>query len=978
MAEPIKTPVHAPELLVAAKKITQLEADLANVRRSMVQVLTSSTQLFKAVWALDDDYFGGRFQADGQAERRATPKDFSIAAQVVAAVSEELTGNAAFADSPLLRDAVGTLTQALASLRKQALELDRIAGEAVGLPTRGETFAARTFPENNPLACLTETSGFIRDLEGITTRVRDRIGALRMMLKEAEGAVSQVNAEEVAGQVTAELKAKEVELAAITQQSQQLQEEQREESQRWQRELAEAREEVARESDMRQGDWAEARSLAAEILRLVEADGAQVDDDLEITLGVLRDSLQHPGIEGMMGAAEQAVVAWAKVMTARANSAGSSLAKAQGDVAGPAAEIARLTAELATARQALEQERLATREAQARLQAEGRILQGRLQDAETRVARLPQLEAAAAQVPILTQRCTAAETARTKAEAAQRQADERVETLSAKLTAAETAAAEVGRLRTTLAEVQSGQATRSQGDLEALRKDLTSARAEAEALRPLKERAAALERDLAALRSRADQAQDARRSTDQDLAKRNDELAAIQRERDAARASAEAAATAQKSADARVVEGQAKTAQALAETDRLRAEHARSEAERLRLAEELATLRRDSTEARQRLDEARKATGVGERRTGELEQQLAAAAAGERQARADLAKIATEAASAAQGLTAIKAEAAKAREAVVHGEADLSALRLESNHIKEQLAASQARDTTLAGELVQVRDQLGKLQSQHRQSEAQKAAWQEMETTLIADRDTARKQGNEHALERDRLRASLDRVSTERAELARRLEETNSQLTVRITETSRQLGELKVVNARLIAENERFEKEAKERLAAAHDERKVTEGNLTRRLTEVGARAEDYQRQLDLAATQLKAAQDKAQELDRRLAVRAEAEKGLNARLADADRAANSLKTDLNHLRAADAERRALLGRVKDLEASVERDRRRHDEAESAWKAQYQELRLLLVESREGVLKTKHAMERLMEDQQTEMNAVRATLPKEA
>jgi hypothetical protein len=265
---------------------------------------------------------------------------------VVAAVSEELTGNAAFADSPLLRDAVGTLTQALASLRKQALELDRIAGEAVGLPTRGETFAARTFPENNPLACLTETSGFIRDLEGITTRVRDRIGALRMMLKEAEGAVSQVNAEEVAGQVTAELKAKEAELAAITQQSQQLQEEQREESQRWQRELAEAREEVARESDMRQGDWAEARSLAAEILRLVEADGAQVDDDLEITLGVLRDSLQHPGIEGMMGAAEQAVVAWAKVMTARANSAGSSLAKAQGDVAGPAAEIARLTAEL--------------------------------------------------------------------------------------------------------------------------------------------------------------------------------------------------------------------------------------------------------------------------------------------------------------------------------------------------------------------------------------------------------------------------------------------------------------------------------------------------------------------------------------------------------------------------------------------------------------------------------------------------------
>jgi gas vesicle protein len=208
-----------PALAVASKRIVTLEADISNLRKGMVQQLTVSGKLIKAVFALDDDYFGGRFQDQQDKDNPDPFRDFTVATKIVEAVSEEVQGASAFADSPVLRDGIANLITALESARSISSDMEKSGIEAVGMPIKAEVVKARVFPEDNALACLAESAGSVHDLSKMMGRTRDRFHAMQMMLNEAERAraeaessVIPVNVEKVASSITEELKSVQQEL----------------------------------------------------------------------------------------------------------------------------------------------------------------------------------------------------------------------------------------------------------------------------------------------------------------------------------------------------------------------------------------------------------------------------------------------------------------------------------------------------------------------------------------------------------------------------------------------------------------------------------------------------------------------------------------------------------------------------------------------------------------------------------------------
>jgi hypothetical protein len=348
-----------PALAVASKRIVALEADITNLRKGMVQQLTLSGKLIKAVFALDDDYFGGRFQGQQNQDNPDPFRDFTVATKVVEAVSEEVQGASAFADSPVLRDGIANLITALEATRGVALEMEKSGIEAVGLPVKPEGMKARVFPENNPPGCLAEAAGSVHDLSAMMARTRDRFSAMRMMMNEAERArteaesiVTPVNVEKIATAITDELKKVQQELKTTRAQLMATVDSHAQKEKALRAELERARREAAYEADTRKSDRAEARSLAAEIARLIEnAMPPGGSDDLEITLSVLREALsEDQDIAALAAATEGVVVDWVRLTSEQ-------LSK-QAAGAAPAAKTAdgRQTAELAAAKAALEKD----------------------------------------------------------------------------------------------------------------------------------------------------------------------------------------------------------------------------------------------------------------------------------------------------------------------------------------------------------------------------------------------------------------------------------------------------------------------------------------------------------------------------------------------------------------------------------------------------------------------------------------------
>src|ERR1043165_1142735 len=145
MTSPMSNASPDPALAVASKRIVALEADITNLRKGMVQQLTLSGKLIKAVFALDDDYFGGRFQGQQNQDNPDPFRDFTVATKVVEAVSEEVQGGSAFADSPLLRDGIANIVTALEATRSMAAEMEKTGIEPLGLPVTSVHLKAPAF-----------------------------------------------------------------------------------------------------------------------------------------------------------------------------------------------------------------------------------------------------------------------------------------------------------------------------------------------------------------------------------------------------------------------------------------------------------------------------------------------------------------------------------------------------------------------------------------------------------------------------------------------------------------------------------------------------------------------------------------------------------------------------------------------------------------------------------------------------------------
>ena len=311
-----------PALAVASKRIVDLQADLTATRKGMLHQFTLAGKLIKSVFAIDNDYFGGRFQ-DKQDQDNPDPfRDLAVATKVVEAVSEELQGASAFADSPVLRDGIANLIAALESARAAAMEMEKSGLDAIGLPVKPEGVKTRIFPENNPPGCLAEAANSVHDLNAMMTRTRDRFSAMRMMMNEAERArseaessVTPVNVDKIATDVSNELKAVQQDLKLTRSQLMSTVDSHSQTLKSLRTELERARRDAASEADLRQADRAEARSLAAEIARQVELSMPPGSgDDLEITLSVLREALNDDqDMASLASATEGVVVDWVRL-----------------------------------------------------------------------------------------------------------------------------------------------------------------------------------------------------------------------------------------------------------------------------------------------------------------------------------------------------------------------------------------------------------------------------------------------------------------------------------------------------------------------------------------------------------------------------------------------------------------------------------------------------------------------------------------
>ena len=254
--------------------------------------------------------------------------DLIIATRVVEALQDELVGQSAFAESPLLRDQIAALVASIEALREALGAANRALAEAARVPVE-EAPAPRSYPEQNPLACLSEAAGFTRDAAGNIQRLRDRIAAVGLLLAEAEGAredaeqVVQGRSHEIlSGSMADELQARAGELQALRDQALAAQEDHAKSLAVMRGDLegrlAGLQEQWHREYDLRRAAAAEGRSLAAEIERLVAGDTqSRQDDDLEVTLGVLREALEAPGVEAPVTAAESVLVHWAELVRDR-------------------------------------------------------------------------------------------------------------------------------------------------------------------------------------------------------------------------------------------------------------------------------------------------------------------------------------------------------------------------------------------------------------------------------------------------------------------------------------------------------------------------------------------------------------------------------------------------------------------------------------------------------------------------------------
>lgn len=872
----------SPELVVLSKKLNQAQAEYDSLRTSMVQQVSNFRKLVKAIFDLDDGYFGGRFQSQEGTEGKTPQQDLAMALQVVEAISDELQGASAFADSPLLRDQVANLVAAVDELRAVSIETDRAATQALSFTggAAAAVFPARTFPENNPLACLTEAVGFLRDLQSLVARMKDRVGALVLMAQEADEArneaeaatanvVESRSADKIAGSLSAELAARDTELSALRSHSLKEQETHAEEIRRIRGEIRErisaAQESVVRETELHRADVAEARSLVSEIERLAAADPESASsDDLDITLGVLRDALNaeandEPGISGLTAAAEAVLSQWARIINERAASAVKELStlrwqlgEANSRSEALQTEVTRLTAEskrlhesekgFTNAREAVSKELSSLR---TQVAEQARELHGRELTLKTR-------DEAAARVQEQTQRL-----ADDLAKERSGRDEERVRHQEALKQAQGTAQETVGQFESVIQRARSAaedaekQLAEVRGQLGGLRAEADAARAEATRIQAevahhteaLKQ-AQAREVQATDARERAErQVKDQRAKTEAGAAEAghlrgeverlNADLTKASRSLADANAREQVAITARDTVERARAELAAKLdtavhARQLADTQLTATKQRLDEMER-----ELAAL----TAVRDRL--ARTEAGAADIavRLTQAEQAATAAKAESARLSGELQRVQTEAQSRDRRATEADGERGRTQTLLSERDKRIAELGAESDRLRQAHADAQAKAEHTAAELSRLKTLYDGAVQARDQATTELAAKLKSEAAATAERDTAKAALTTAYAERDRLQAQAERQRADLEAQAKVQRSREDEFSARLGDASRQTSEAKQVAQTLQAENDRLRAEIDKTTAQAErvETRSASEVRAT---AETAARAE--------------------------------------------------------------------------------------------------------------------------------------------
>jgi chromosome segregation ATPase len=906
-----------PALAVASKRIVALEADITNLRKGMVQQLTLSGKLIKAVFALDDDYFGGRFQAQQNQDNPDPFRDFTVATKVVEAVSEELQGGSAFADSPVLRDGIANLITALESTRGIALEMEKSGIEAVGLPVKPEGMKARIFPENNPPGCLAEAAGSVHDLSAMMARTRDRFSAMRMMMNEAERArseaesvVTPVNVEKVAAAITEELKKVQNELKTTRAQLMSTLDSHAQKEKALRAEVDRARREAAYEADSRKADRAEARSLAAEIARQVEqAMPKGASDDLEITLSVLREALsEDQDIAALAAATEGVVVDWVRLTSEGLGKPAASAPPAKVDDG----RIAALEKELLSAKAAAAES--------SKVAAELAQLKARFSEVERR--------AAAAEQDLAKQKsradqATAAESAElTALKVKLAEAETALATREREITAAKDAASSAQRKATDTQNQLEAVAKTVQQGVDANNRDVTALRAQlSQATTALRLKEDEAKRAKEALQAEQTKNGDAFQNLTRQLHAAQEKLAVTTSELQGERTKAGDLSRQLADAQARATAGREQELKALRDTharELKQAIDAKVIAETKAQQLEAGAKQSDVVRANE-LAEARKTISTLEARVTESQSKADTAAAEITRLKGEVGRIGAEHAKATASLefaTARERQLGTDRERLERerseAQARLEALRKSSEAIasqgeqnlatlKKQLAEAQAAESEL-------RTQLARLTTEAKaQGEKQSKTEQDL-VALKAEKDRVAASIQTLTQERDQARLKLSEIERERARITEASAKAEAQartLTIELQTLKRSEQEATVRADKLTAElaQVRERLNATQQSAAAATAQQSSLKDLETRLTGERDAAKTAAATAVTERDRLKAQLDRLQG-DHEAQVKAaqEREAQLNTRLADVSRQLGELKQTNTRL-AAEGER---------------------------------------------------------------------------
>ena len=872
---------------------TDPATEVAQLRRTMIQHLTASGKLLKAVFDIDRDYFGSRYQAKVQ-EGAGTPfREVEIATQVVETLSEELQGAAAFADSPVLRDNIANLVAGIEQLRSQLIDLEKMSLSAVGLPTEKVAFGARVFPDNNPLACVNEATGFVRDAHAWLVRTQERIKALRMMLQEAEKArteaeqsVQSISSDEIAETLGAELKARDDELARLRQHANLMQEQLAVERRGGgdgsgvaTEELETLRGELISASEQVRSDRAEVRSLVVEIEQI--AAGAEADarpdgkdqvDDLVINLSVLRDAIAdgESSIATLTTSADAVLVEWSAWVARRERLAAQELATTRAFVAQHqgaqrlADEAGLLKGELAKARsdaERVQRELGDSRERLAKAEAEQTRVRSELAKAEA--ARADAVTAVA-----VAKRET--EQARTEAASAKAAANSaRAEAIKAK-GESERAAADLARART---ETNGARSDGERAATDAAQAKATSERAATDAAKAKAE----VERAAVELvRVRAEAAAAAKTEIERVQAESTRVAERARTETAAGKAEVESVrATAAKAGD-ELARAKAAQTQAAGELDKLRADVSRLDASlaqaRTAADADKADLDRQRATGETAKTEAGHLRAEVDRQRIALEQanrDLTQAKAREQQAATDLAQARDQAAAVAARLDAAAKGGAEVGRERDDQRRQLEALRASSQASTEQAArATAAREQEMAAAR-------GKL-----------AEVQQLQTSLTRERDEARQR-------LDDIRKSTESLSSQSAQKQDSLARELTALREAEAKAKGDLAQARGETTRLESRLQTLEREAQQAREAVI----AKQAELVKLGEQLAAQQTAGRQQADAIAGELGAARAAAGRLDGELAQAKTRIAGLEAsvkQLGDERAALATQKTELD------------------------------------------------------------------------------------